>query len=321
MVNIIPITDEAGWLERRRANVGGSEVSALFGCQPDYAMSWFTLWQVKAGRMSEPKVDHERAEWGKRLEAAIATAAAEKEGWTIADAGYVPHEEIAGLACTLDFLIVAGEAGREDPGHLEIKNTDWMMHRDYWTEGEPPLHILLQLQHQLACTGYSWGAVAALVGGNRLEIYRYEARPKVIREIQARVRLFWASIQAGDEPTIDGTRSTAVAIKELYPDLDIDAEDLDLTDDDDAASLCQVYLEAADKRRTAEKIERMAKSNLVAKLGQAPNAYCNGYTMKCTLVRDTPGKPITADMVGDLIGAREGHKRITVKEAEAATIG
>lgn len=319
MVDIYPIQDEAEWLERRRSNVGGSEVAALFNCQPDYAMSHFTLWQVKAGRMKEPKVDAERAEWGKRLEAAIADAAAHKAGWTIADAGYVPHETVEGLACTLDYLIVAGEAGREDPGHLEIKNTDWMMHKYQWTEGEPPLHILLQLQHQLACTGYQWGAVAALVGGNRLEIYRYEARPKVIREIETRVRLFWQAVEHGDEPTIDGTFSSAAAVKELYPDLDIDAEALDLTDDDEAARLCALYLEAGGKRREAEKAERLAKSNLVAKLGQAPNAYCNGYTMKCTLVRDTAGKPITADMVGEFVGGRKGHKRITVKEAEEAT--
>ena len=45
------------WDAIRLENVGGSEVAALFGVQPDFAMSAMTLHLVKARRIEPPEVD------------------------------------------------------------------------------------------------------------------------------------------------------------------------------------------------------------------------------------------------------------------------
>lgn len=314
-MKLIPIADRKAWLESRRKNVGGSEVAALFGCQPAYAMSAWTLWQVKAGRLGEPDEPGERAAWGLRLEAAIADAAAGQEGWTIAKAGYCPHPDVAGMACSLDYLIVAGEPGRSGQGVLEIKNVDWLQERRRWG-GEPPEHILLQLQHQLACAGLEWGAVAALVGGNRLEIYRYERRPRLIAEIEKRVADFWASIAEGREPPTDGSASTARGVARLWPHDDGEEQAADLSADNELPDLCDRYLQAAAARRADEALEREAKSGILAKLGGHKSAWCEGYAIRAPEVEATPDKTITAEMVGQTIKGRAGYRRLTVKERE-----
>lgn len=204
------------WLALRRTTVGASEVAALFGAQPPYAMSHYALWQAKAGRIPEPDAGGERPRWGLLLEEAIMAGAAERNGWKhYRRCGYVYHPTIAGMGCSPDFVLLDGPAGAPIAA-VEAKNADWLIHRRQWGD-EPPLHILLQAQHQMACTGLGICHVEALVGGNDLRDYPIERRPTVIAEIERRVAAFWASIREGKEPPIDGSESTAAAVAALYP--------------------------------------------------------------------------------------------------------
>lgn len=308
----LAIRDEAHWHELRAHNVGASEVSALFGCQPAYAMSHYTLWQVKAGRIPPPEVNSERAEWGLRLEKEIARAACAKEGWFGAvDCGYWQHETIKGLGCTPDFTALKTEGA--EFGVLEVKNADWLIHKRQWGD-EPPPHILLQLQTQLACTGYEWGAIACLVGGNELHVYQYGRRPKIIAEIERRVTEFWQSIDEGREPPIDNTESTARAVASLYPHDDGDDEPADLRGDNQLPELCAALLWATDARRDAEKKERAAKSAILAKVGDHRRAMCEGFWINATEIAGKPETTITADMVGQTLPGRKGSRRVSVKE-------
>ena len=105
---IIPIRSQEHWHELRSRNVGASEVAALFGCQPDYAMSHYTLWHVKAGRMDPPEINGERPKWGLRLEKVIAEAWGERNGvhdLLINRCPYISHPTVRGMGCTPDFLI------------------------------------------------------------------------------------------------------------------------------------------------------------------------------------------------------------------------
>ena len=72
-------------------------------------------------------------------------------------------------------------------------------------DAEPPLHILLQHQHQMAATGYTWGVLAGFVGGNDLHLYRYKARPKLIADIRRRGGGSSLGVQfdEGREPPVD----------------------------------------------------------------------------------------------------------------------
>ena len=308
--------DRAEWLALRQRYVGASEVAALFHAQPDYALGHLALWMVKAGRMEPPKVDTPRTRAGLALEDAITALAADQEGWTIAPGVYASHA--CGLGATLDRIITApgaNDEGMSGPGCLELKVVDWLQHRRGWTGGEPPLHILLQLQAQLLCTGYSWGAVAALVGGNEVHVYRYTARPRLHADMVRRVSGFWQSIEAGRTPNADDSDSAWKALAAANPDLSDDVQDL--ADDAEANALALEWLRQQAARKAAEKAEAAAKHALVQRLGSAGRAQGDGWRLTISDVPETPDRIITEAMIGQTIKGRAGSRRAIIKETAA----
>lgn len=216
---IIPIPEDRDeWLALRSKYVGGSDAASLFHAQAGFGASLFNLWHQKAGHIEGENLDDvERIEWGRVMEPVIGAFAAKRHGWTIDPGGFAIDDTTPGLAATLDFQITAHtETEFSGPGCLETKAVDSIMWKsDHW-DLRPPLYIELQLQHQLCATGWSWGAIAACVGGNTLQVWKRKARPVLQAEIRKRVRAFWASIAAGEQPDVDATDSTADALKALY---------------------------------------------------------------------------------------------------------
>lgn len=314
----IPAEPEA-WHALRAQHVGASEVAALFHAQPDYAPGVFALWHTKAGLVPRENVDNPRTQWGLRLEDAIAAAAAEREGWRVQPGQYASHP--CGLGATLDRIIAEpGEeerkAGLTGPGVLELKNADWIAHRRAWGE-EPPTHILIQLQAQLLATGFGWGAVAVLVGGNDLRIYRYRPRPKIQAEIQKRVAAFWASIRAGRKPDPDGSDATFRALRVLHPEVTEDEEPVDLTEDNEAPVLAAEALALAKQRKDIEKQEAQVKAQLFAKLGSRRWAKVRGFRVSQAV---TPAKDdiiICAEMIGQVLKGRAESRRLMISEAKS----
>ena len=303
------------WHATRLKHVGASEVSALFGIQPDYALSRYALWHVKAGHVPPPPVDSERIRWGLRLEPFIAEGAAERYGWIIRKGGYVTDPTTPQMGCTLDYIIAEPaeaelELGFSGPGAMELKNSDWMVHRRTWTDGEPPPHILLQLQHQLACTGYSWGVVVCLVGGNDLQAYRYAARPRLIADIRARVAAFWQSIRDGAEPDPDGSDGADHVLRALYHEMVDDI--IDLNGDNELPTLCGELLARIEERKTAADAEADLKAQIMGKLGPHRKAWTQGYFVNMSVTPENPGRVAKP---GEIVGKRKEVRRVMVKES------
>jgi predicted phage-related endonuclease len=219
------VEGEPAWHAIRLDNLGGSEIAGIFGVQAGWGQSAFTLHLVKARKIPPPPVpsDPGTLVWaGKHLEATIAKMAAEQEGWTLEKGYYCTDDECPGMACSLDYIItepglVETEQGFHGFGVAQIKNVSALQWRDEWNNGEPPFYILLQLQHELCCSGATWGVIAALVGGNEIHVYRYPASVRMATAIRDKVREFWEGVRAGQIPNVDGTDSTALALKALYP--------------------------------------------------------------------------------------------------------
>jgi hypothetical protein len=55
-------------------------------------------------------------------------------------------------------------------------------------------------------SGSSLGAIVALVGGNDAKVLMRKAEPAICADIEAKVKAFWASIEAGTEPRPDFDR-------------------------------------------------------------------------------------------------------------------
>lgn len=306
---LLPIpTDRAAWHALRLLHVGASEVCILFGCAPAYAMGPWSLWQVKAGRHPPPEVDSPRAKWGLLLEDAIASAAAEQEGWRVQPGLYASRD---GLGATLDRIIVEpgpSDEGCSGPGVLELKSVDWLVHKRQWGD-EPPMHILLQLQAQLAATGFSWGAVAALVGGHTLEVYRYAARPSVGAEILARVGAFWTSIAENKPPPVDGTDATTrMLADQATPATE---EPIDLSGDNEAPVLVAELLKLQSRRKEIEKQEAEFKNRLLEKMGSHLRGEGIGFRISIAV---TEAKPDRHAVPGEIIKGRAASRRLMVRE-------
>ncbi len=315
MIVTRPLTSE-DWHRLRAQNIGASETAALFGLQAEYALSRWSLWQIKSGNAPPPQVTGERPAWGLRLEQAIAEAAQEQESWpSLTRIYYATDDTTPGLGCTPDYRIDApgpNDVGCEGLGLLECKNVDWIIHKRSWTDDEPPPAILLQLQTQMACTGYMWGRVAGLVGGNELRIYRYAARPALIAEIRKRASEFWQSVRDGREPPIDGSDSAKAVLRSLFPEVEDDA--IDMSFDNEWPDLCAELLKLAEHRKAVEKNEAALKLEIEQKLNGHRRGFGSGYNVSVSV---TPAKPDGPAAPGEIIKGRAEVRRLNVREDRA----
>ncbi|TFH51590.1 MAG: hypothetical protein E4H01_00345 [Lysobacterales bacterium] len=170
-VTNIPVSERKNW-------IGASESAALFGVSP-YTTK-FELFHQKVGSIAGPNLDTaERVMAGQFLEPSIAAWASKKWDWPVVSVPeYRQHAHVPQMGCSLDF-----ETTDVAPEPIEIKNVDNLIFRDQWDHDgdiitDAPAHILVQLQHQLACPDPKRMAMAkrgwllVCVGGNRL--YRME---------------------------------------------------------------------------------------------------------------------------------------------------
>jgi hypothetical protein len=158
--------------------------------------------------------------------------------------------------------------------------------------------------------GRAWCDVLVLVGGNRLERFCYDFRPKIYAEVEKRVADFWQSVEANDPPPADYTRDLDT-ITELYREGT--EEVVDLTADNLAHEAAAAFLFAKEARLDAEKREDAAKAELLDKLGSASVATLNGFTVRATTVASIPDR---AAEPGEIIKGRRAYRRLTVKEVQ-----
>lgn len=313
MTEIITPTDEAHWLAMRKQDITSTESAALFGMSP-YATA-FELWHRKrSGETPEFKVN-ERMKWGNRLEAAIAHGIAEEMGWTVEPLKDYMRDPVLRMGSSFDFVITSlGE-----PVHLEIKNVDYLAFRDGWIEHEDgtieaPEHIEMQVQHQMAVSGYKRAFICAFVGGNRFELIERPRDASVIAAIRAKVAAFWKSVDANEEPA------------PIYPD-DADmvielnryaqpGKIVDASGDAIITSMIQDYREAKAQADRFEEEAKILKAKILEHIGDAEKVLVDNFTISAGLVADTPPTVITPDMVGQTYGGRKGYRsmRLTAKK-------
>ena len=282
-LSIIP-ENEAHWHSLRAQDVTSTESPALFGLSP--YMTAFELWHRKKSGEVYTIRDNERMFWGRRLEKAIAEGIAEQKGWTCDPRDQ--YERLTDIRMGASFDFHAWVPGQNpNRGMLEIKNVDYLAFRDNWTVGEDgeieaPPHIEIQLQHQLHVSGYTWGAIGVLVGGNKPHVLIREYDPKVGAGIEQKIREFWWSIDAGKEPE-PFYPDDAKFVQSLYGYAEPD-KILDARDDDEIATLCHDYAEAGKREKLAKEDKDIAKAKLLELIGNAEKTLANGFTISAGVV-------------------------------------
>jgi predicted phage-related endonuclease len=251
---------------------------------------------------------------GTFLESGIANWAAHRWDMKVEKVvDYFTADDCPGMGASLDF--------QTDGGHpVEIK---WSAHGDGWeydgdTITSAPDNYVLQVLHQMACTGAEYGWLIALLRNEprRMKVPRSE---EIISKIKSHVAAFWDSVACGAEPPVDFDKDgeAVVRLLDFVPMSDI-------TLGDEHAHLFQKYLESAAIEKEAKAKKEEAKTELLALSIEEMKKHntsqdkavvkCGDHKLSISTVKASVGTEITEQMIGGFYGARSGYKKLTVSK-------
>ncbi len=216
----IVCANRAEWLEQRRQGIGASDAAVILGLTK--WKSPMGLYAEKTGLVPMSQEESDILEWGQRLEPVIALKYADETGRVIRDPGNFTIQKSTDVdfqLATLDRVVtgftVASDVVKDGPGVLELKNVIEFKREDW--QDEPPLLYQVQVQHQLAVTGFAWGSIAAIIGGRSFVWQDIPRNERFISLLLQREEEFWRRVVDQRPPAPDDSEATADVIKALYP--------------------------------------------------------------------------------------------------------
>lgn len=172
------------WLKARKAGIGGSAIAAIMGKNPyDTPLG---VYLTTLGMIPE-KEQTEAMYFGVVLEDFVAQEFSRRTGLSVERETFMlQHSAYGFMLANIDRTVIDEENGN---GVLECKNVS-AYQSDVWKEGAPE-HYVYQLQWYLGITGYEYGYIAALCGGQKFYIYRYDRDDALIEEMYRAAADFW----------------------------------------------------------------------------------------------------------------------------------
>lgn len=215
----IEVQPRGAWLKERRSGIGASDSAVVLGLSP--FKTPYELWAEKVGVLEQEDEPNEAMEFGIRLEKPIGEAFEARTGrpvWPWEEFKIVRHEKYPWMLCTPDAKQYYGPGHDDDNdiGLLQIKTTSAFNSRE-WEDG-PPLYYQVQVQHELFVTGWKWGSLVVLIGGQKLRYWDIEPNPAFIEALLPKLERFWRAVEEGDPPPVDGSLATAKVLARLHPD-------------------------------------------------------------------------------------------------------
>lgn len=258
------------WLQVRQSGLGSSDAAAACGLSP--YKSPLALWLEKTGRDSglpapDPQDTRQPVYWGTLLEPIVAAAYTQQTGRKVRRVNAVlQHPEHPFMLANLDREVI----GAPEVQILECKTAGEFGAR-LWRDGVPE-HVQLQVQHQLAVTGQQAADVAVLLCGQQLAVHRLERDERLIAQLIELETRFWRQVQEDSPPPADGSESSGLALRALYP------QDVGTTLDwrqDPALSATFADLQAVRRQLSQyEACEAELRQKLQQALGEASRALC-----------------------------------------------
>ena len=218
------------WHGLKKENIGGSEIAALFDESPYTTV--YKLWHQKRGNIERDDLDDvERIQGGTFLEVGIMNWANHR--WKLdlyQPQVYVQHGSVKGMGCTPDCYSRSNLQLQ-----AQIKNVDkwefseekgWSSQGDTITAA--PLHIMLQVQHEMECTGRAESLLIVCVGGNRLLRMWCERDEEIGAILRKKVAEFWTMPEPEPDFKRDGDSIRAIKKKLKHVDAVDWSDDKDL---------------------------------------------------------------------------------------------
>lgn len=290
--DVIECGTEAEWIAERDRGVGASEAAVVFGLS-----KWSSpahLWAQKTGQMDPGGSDAEYLEYGRFMEQGCAARYEFRTHRKLKDLGrftILRSKRWPWLFATLDRIIEEvpeGEFGlypkqpfMDGPGVCEIKSPVIYGYQQ-WDEGVP-LHYQIQLQTQLAVTGYKWGSFGAQMPTGKFDCIDVERNDAFIEMLAERTGQFWRCVQDHTWPPVGGSKWDSEALKAIYPRDNGSMVELPA----ESAVWDEQLLQAKADKKDAEARELEAKNNFAKAIGEAsfgvlPSGEIYTYKTKTT---------------------------------------
>lgn len=329
----IPYNTQEEWHAIRAKHIGGSEIASLFNIFriPDSPLSYHhlfedapadsefvgsvspycsgvRLWHEKKGNITPKPFDNPRMKAGRYFESGIAEwTQDEQPDWDIRKVDdYIEHATIPGMGASLDYEIPNHPSGHAAMDCKLVAEHVWK--KDWQSGEEPPLHIILQLHHQMACAGMPHGVVAVRVDGGDLHLVDVPRNEDIITMCEQAVAAFWEAQKTGKEPDI---RYDVTVARDLYHTSDKEVV-LDCSDASLASNIVLMELVNAwafDKAQGNQYAKGAdAKANdMLAILKDADKALLPDGRVLCAKTITVKRKAAPA--------STSTHRRLTLKEA------
>ena len=254
------------WKEQRRKGIGGSDAGVVAGLNK--WKSPIRLYLEKIGEFKDEE-QNEAMYWGNKMEDLVAKEYSERTGNYVERRNFILiHPEHDWMIANLDRVIYPNDDSK-GPGVLECKNVS-EYRKDEWKDDEVPPEAYCQLMHYLAVTGYEWGVIAALVGGNKFVWKEFERDEDFINSLISIESEFWKRVEDRNPPPMDESEDSKDILKLLYPESVPDSS-IQLPEDIHDTLLDWMRLKKEIKELDLQKDER--ENRIKALLGENEKGY------------------------------------------------
>jgi putative phage-type endonuclease len=207
--------DREQWLVSRRSGVGGSDAASILGLN-----TWRSELATYVDKISEGPPDEassEVAEWGRLFEPLVLRQYAKRSQRRVVRGGKLMRSKQAShYLTTLDGVQMnKPPPWAKGPGVAEIKTTGYGARY----KEEIPVEVQIQIQWELFVTGASWATCIWLpFPERRLQWFDIEPHPEFQQWVREHVDAFWQRVQRREPPDPDGSESSKLALRKLFPE-------------------------------------------------------------------------------------------------------
>lgn len=210
MFEKIPLSgvSNTDWLLLRKTGIGGSDAGAICGINP-YSSAMKVFRDKTRGEVEE--LDNEAVRIGHDLEDYVARRFMEATGMKVRKSNFMYRSvKHPFMIADVDRLVVGEDAG------LECKTTS-AYNADKWTDGDIPLHYIMQCYHYMAVTGKRTWYIAAVILGKEFTYRKLEWNDELIARLTAIEEDFWNNhVVKGIIPPPDGSKACDDVIQQYF---------------------------------------------------------------------------------------------------------
>src|ERR1041385_218687 len=255
-----------------KKTISATEMSGVLGVSP-YVTKWM-LFQRFAHNIEAPGPEHNRLDWGTKMEPLLLEQAAADLRLEVTTNrqpdGSQRYMRRGLLGCSRDADIYDPQRG---PGALETKCCfDYKILMQEWEGGKtPPRQHEIEVQQQMYVGDgekpFSWGTIAMWCGGDMTYFHR-QPMPDLWELFEREAEQFFADVAAGNEPEPFGSPIEVPLLKQLYdkPTGEI-IDAVEVLGEVEATKIAQMVVDADYQRvvrLAAEKEEEKCKAKLLA---------------------------------------------------------